>query len=62
MDKENAVGFGRSTRNESKKHGTPGPGQYTHVPRYPGNDGVSMKSRTSFGDFMPKNKSVPGPG
>ena len=28
MDKENACGFGRSTRNESKKGGTPGPGQY----------------------------------
>ena len=62
MDKENAVGFGRSTRNESKKNGTPGPGMYTHVPRYPGADGVTMKSRTSFGDFMPKNQAVPGPG
>ena len=32
------------------------------MPRYGGADGVTMKSRTSFGDFMPKNEGVPGPG
>lgn len=34
VDKENAVGFGRSIRDSKKKGGgTPGPGQYTHVPK-----------------------------
>ena len=59
-DLDHAHRFGKSTRDEKGKHGTPGPGTYSQKSGY-GGEGVTMKSRNKFGEFITTNKT-PGPG
>lgn len=61
MDIENGHIFGTSTRKDARDLMlNPGPGQYNAGSSI-GQGGVTMKSRTSFGEFLPSSHG-PGPG